>query len=177
MEELEKYIIENRKKFNMGEMPEGHKERFLNKIASAESQEVRDIKSLHDNKKSHSLFLKIALPIAAVLVIGASILFFHKSEPSIEVVPQMEIAEMREMEELKQQIDQLSRQNDTITQIQTRNAVNSITFEAIPMNQQLPKVISPAERARILKNYYKQKVEGLKKVKRFLAEQSIDENE
>ena len=78
MEELEKYIIENRKKFNMGEMPEGHKERFLNKIASAESQEVRDIKSLHDNKKSHSLFLKIALPIAAVLVIGASILFFHK---------------------------------------------------------------------------------------------------
>jgi hypothetical protein len=176
MEKIEKYIIENREKFNQGEMPNGHKERFLKKLSNAGNPEEREQGIFRNNirrpnNKTMSLFIKIALPLAAVFVVGISIIFFHKSAPSIEVIPQMEIAEMKEMEELEQQIDKLSKQNDTITQIQTRNAVNSITFEAIPMNQQLPKVISPTERARILKNYYKQKVEGLKKVKTFLAEQ------
>lgn len=104
------------------------------------------------------------------MVICLTVFLFHNSKPTIEVVPQ--IAEMKEMELLEQEIDQLSMKNDTITRIQTRNAVNSITFEAIPMTQQLPKIISPKERAKILKNYYKQKVEGLKKVKTFLAERN-----
>ena len=51
-------------------------------------------------------------------------------------------------------------------------ASRSVTFEAIPITEQLPEELSDEERAKILRRYYKEKTDGLKRIKTYLAEQS-----
>ena len=54
--------------------------------------------------------------------------------------------------------------------LQMINSVKSITQEAIPLTDLLPDELSPEKRAEILREYYKAKTAGLKKIKTLYAQ-------
>lgn len=161
MDELEKIIKENRKLFNEGLMPDGHKERFLKKIAPKQKNKIRTIS-----------FLKLSISIAAVIIISLIITNIYISNKQIDtIIDVRNYSEYKEMTSLEQQIISLTdKMNETI-KYETISNINSITVETIPLSEQLPKEISEKEKAIILKKYYQQKVNALKNMKTLLAEQ------
>ena len=54
--------------------------------------------------------------------------------------------------------------------LQMINSVKSITQEAVPLTDLLPDELSPEKRAEILREYYKAKTAGLKKIKTLYAQ-------
>lgn len=161
MDELEKIIKENRTLFNEGLMPDGHKERFLKKIAPKQKNKIRTIS-----------FLKLSISIAAVIIISLIITNIYISNKQIDtIIDVRNYSEYKEMTSLEQQIISLTdKMNETI-KYETISNINSITVETIPLSEQLPKEISEKEKAIILKKYYQQKVNALKNMKTLLAEQ------
>lgn len=61
------------------------------------------------------------------------------------------------------------------TRAQVKSVVSALTEDAIPMSEQLPSELSKDEQLKILKDYYNQKMAGLKNVKVFIAQNSPEE--
>ena len=62
------------------------------------------------------------------------------------------------------------------TQAQVKSVVSALTEDAIPMSEQIPSELSKDEQLKILKDYYNQKMAGLKNVKVFIAQNSPDDS-
>ena len=56
---------------------------------------------------------------------------------------------------------------------ETLNTINEIANDSIPLEDQLPNELTEKEKSRILKEYYNSKTEGLRKIKIFLAQETI----
>ncbi len=192
MSYLEQYIRDNRAAFDSGELPEGSNERFLNKLQRVQEETVDKEKSVWMNKidkdpKVVSIGKKTAVGyiFASVATVAAVFLisFFLDSKSDsvngingLQMVESMTVAEyILLMNTLDEEIVQMSKRCDEKTAKEAVKASKSIKNDAVPLEEQLPEELSERERAEILRRYYKEKAEGLKKVKTFLAVQMMEE--
>lgn len=176
MENLEKYITDNLDQFNCGQMPEGHQERFLARLAAAEaagqtehprsgSTATSRIKHLFSRKR-----LFAASSAAAAIIIA---LFATLGNDSREERYTTDIQKLaREMYQEEAELLQMFQEDEQYMV----NNIKSITEEATPLADQLPPELSPARRAEILREYYKAKTAGLRQIKTLYAQsnQPID---
>ena len=162
MENLEKYIQDNLEQFNTGEMPAGHQERFLAKLEALQSQEQ------HQKPKPHHLQIRRILFAASAAAAAIIIALFATLQPgNIGQSYSIGIQEMaQEMYTEEAEILQMLPKDD----LQMINSVKSITQEAVPLTDLLPDELSPEKRAEILREYYKAKTAGLKKIKTLYAQ-------
>ena len=157
MENLEKYIQSNLEQFNRGELPAGHQERFMAKLV----QEQKTCKT----KPLFRRYIYAATAAAAAVIIGTFI---------IQGIPQYRLEQLNNsIQELAQQMYQEEAEIlQAIPQDEQYmiNNIKSITEEAIPLADQLPDELSPARRAEILKEYYKEKTASLRQIKTLYAQ-------
>lgn len=158
MENLEKYIQDNLEQFNKGEMPAGHQERFTAKLEALQTQEP----------KPHHLPIRRILFAASAAAAAIIIALFTALQPgSIESSYSITVQELaQEMYTEEAEILQMLPEDD----LQMINSVKSITQEAVPLTDLLPDELSPEKRAEILREYYKAKTAGLKKIKTLYAQ-------
>ena len=163
MDNLDKYIQNNLEQFNTGELPAGHQERFMAKLA----QTQKTVRKGPFSRKA----IFAATAAAAASIIGAFIALgipqyrLEQLNISIQELAQEMYLEETELLQMFQEDEQYMINN-----------VKSITEEAIPLADQLPDELSPARRAEILREYYKAKTAGLRQIKTLYAQsdQPID---
>ena len=156
MDNLEKYIQDNLEQFNSGELPQGHQERFMAKLGQV--QKPGRIMPL-----SRKAIFAAATAAAAIIIA----LFATLQPGNIGQSYSIGIQEMaQEMYTEESEILQMLPEDD----LQMINSVKSITQEAVPLTDLLPDELSPEKRAEILREYYKAKTAGLKKIKTLYAQ-------
>ena len=177
MENLEKYIQDNLEQFGCGEMPAGHQERFLARLAETQAQtQAAAPTGTHTPapRKTPSMFSRKAIfaaTSAAAAVIIALVATLGTSEQEDEyTIGIQELAQEMYMEEAETLM--LFSEEDQYM----ASSVKSITNEAIPLADQLPDELSPEQRAEILRKYYKAKTAAIKEIKTLYAQsdQPID---
>lgn len=168
MKDLEQYIKENKELFNDGELPMGHHTRFHLKL-----QEQKPTKKQKTVTLTYKTATAIILSVAALFIITFILGDLSKKESAktISVTIMSPDIYSQKMKHAENEVIELSKQLNERTEEQVLTTLENITFEAIPLAEQLPKELSDTERAKILQDYYKQKTEGIKKIKRFLAQE------
>lgn len=175
MDKLEKYITEKRNLIAQNELPDGAKERLFKRLKEAgidTSSYGNKIKQKSSEPEKRIRPLHFALgAVAAALIMGIIIL-----------TPREEVARVEEdyfalMKSLESEILDLAKSCSPKVAKQAIRATERVTFEAIPLSEQLPEEMPELEKARKLRNYYKQKSDGLTKIKVYLAEQAAGECE
>lgn len=165
MENLEKYINDNLEQLGSYEMPQGHKERFMARMAAQEPQET--VAASPERRKItfwNRRRIISAASAAAVVAIG----LFATLNPSVQ--------EMFYRHEIKKCAQQIYIEESEILQMLGEdeqymiNNLKTITEEAIPLEEQLPAELSPEKRAEILIRYYKAKSSSLKSFKTLYAQ-------
>lgn len=142
MTELERYILDNREEFDSEPVPESSRERFMASVAA-------------ERRKRRVRFAGLASTgIAATL--AALLTLTH--EPEMETVVKRHHTRLAEKE---QDLISLTQENYPYEIEEMINSIRSITFEAIPLEEQLPEELPVKERIRILDEYYGQKYEAL----------------
>ena len=144
MERLEQYINENIDCFNEAFPPEGSRERFIEAIRK---EEVR-----------HIMILRFSSAGVAVAAVAALMLILNLTVD-------------KESLELERNFRALARTEAEILELVDRNypeekqivinTIRSITCEAIPLADLLPKEMGRNERIDILRRYYRQQAESL----------------
>lgn len=142
MTELEKYIGMNLESFDSEPVPSGSRERFMAAVAA--EKKTRRIKVIS------MAFTGMAAAFTLFLMLF--------NEPDLS-------------RELKRQHTRLAAMENKIMNVAesvcpfevdiVANTIRSITFEAIPLEDQLPEDLSEKDRIRILNDYYDKKYSAL----------------
>ena len=169
---MEKYINDNLEQLGSYEMPQGHKERFMARLAAQEAvQEASAQGSAAHWATPHLRKITFwnrrrilsAASAAAVVAIG----LITALNPAVQ--------EMFYRHEIKKCAQQIYIEESEILQMLGEdeqymiNNLKTITEEAVPLADQLPQELSPKEKAEILIQYYKAKTASLKKFKTLYA--------
>ena len=176
MENLEKYINENLEQISSCEMPQGHKDRFMAKLAAQEAvqeaaQEAAVQESAAHGATPHHRKITIwnrrrilsAVSAAAVVAIGLITTVNPAVQDKIWSYKIHRSAQQIYIEETE--ILQMLGEDEQYM----INNLKTITEEAVPLADQLPQELSPKQRAEILIQYYKAKTASLKKFKTLYA--------
>ena len=142
MTELEKYISMNLESFDSEPVPEGSREKFMAAIAS--EKKTRRIRVISMS------FTGIAAACALFLML------FNGHDLSYELQRQHTRLAAKENEIMIKAEVSHPFEADMIA-----NTIRSITFEAIPLEDQLPEEMSEKEKIRILNDYYDRKYSAL----------------
>lgn len=153
MDNLEKYIKENREAFDTAPVPQGSLDRLMAKT----------------RRKAVQIRLRWILPAAAVLVLFFVTGYYNNDEKRhlnrmLEGIARSEVEIMSLVEN--------SYPHDLEA---VGNTIRSITAEAIPMYSLLPEELSTKERRKILDEYYGAKLEALDRVKEYYAHEMNNE--
>lgn len=160
MDELEKYIKGNIEQFNDGQMPKGHKELFNKKLKETESGNIPRIGFAR-------IIRMTSIAVAAiVLVFIVKNVTLYKQTKAIDVVNYA-----HELVQQEEEILNHFKEMDPNTLEELKSTLNIIIHETIPLSDQLPDEISAERKARILREYYKQKSEALKSLKLLYAQE------
>lgn len=143
MTELERYIIDNRDEFDSIPVPENSRERFMASVAA-------------EKRKRRVRFAGVASTGIAATFAALAVL---TNEPDMEKILENHYTRLAEQE---LDIITLAEANHPYEVEEVLNSIHSITFEAIPLEDQLPDELPARERIRILNEYYNQKYEALK---------------
>ena len=143
MTELERFIIDNREEFDSMPVPENSRERFMASVAAEKRKRRIRIAGMASTG--------IAAALAALLVLN--------HEPDMEDILEKHYTRIAETE---LHIISLTESNHPNEIEQVMSSIHSITFEAIPLEEQLPKELPEKDRIRILNDFYNQKYEALK---------------
>ena len=174
MGNFEKFIQDNREQFENGEPIEGHRERFLGKLESGAKSKTDGGSDMTRSKRR----LYISLSGAAAIMIAGVIFFSLRSSYGKAGYDTLYAEYMEEVEKYREEIEELS------WQIYGDKSVYDLTFASvsedgpIPFLSQLPDELSSDKKARLLRDYYNQRLRALKQMK-MLISQSLDnvENE
>lgn len=143
MTELERFIIDNRDEFDSMPVPENSRERFMASVAAEKRKRRIRLAGMG--------FTGIAAASAALLVLS--------HEPDMEDILEKHYTRIAETE---LHIISLTESNHPNEIEEVMSSIHSITFEAIPLEEQLPKELPEKDRIRILNDFYNQKYEALK---------------
>ena len=142
MTELERYICDNREDFDSVPLPAYSRERFMASVAA-------------EKRKRRIRFISIASTgLAAAFAALVAVTY----EGNIESVLEHHHKRMTAKE---LDIITLAESNNPYEVDEVLNNIRSITFEAIPLEDQLPEELPTKEKIRILNDYYNQKYEAL----------------
>ena len=142
MTELERYIIGNRGEFNSVPVPDRSRERFMARL---------------ETEKRRRRIRFISMVSAGIAACMATVMFLAIEPDMTEVLEhhhsrlaakELDIITMTESEH-PYDIDEVM------------NSIRSITFEAIPLEDQLPEELSAKEKIDILNEYYDRKYAAL----------------
>ena len=168
MENLEKYINDNLEQLDSYEMPQGHKERFMARMAAQEKSAQEVTAQEHAPQRQKITFwnrrrIFSAVSAAAVVAIGLITALSPAVQGAIctyrvqKSAQQIYIVESEIMQMLGEDEQYMI------------NNLKTITEEAVPLADILPPELSPKQRADILIQYYKAKIASLKKFKTLYA--------
>lgn len=169
MDNLEKYINDNLEQLGSYEMPQGHKERFMTKVAALEKP-AKDVTAQEPAPQRRKITfwnrkrIISAASVAAVVAIGLITALSPAVQEAIcnyriqKSAQQIYIVESEIMQMLGEDEQYMI------------NSLKTITEEAVPLAEQLPEELSPRQRAEILINYYKAKTASLKSFKTLYAQ-------
>ena len=164
-DKLEELFEQNRMDMEDIQMPEGHRERFMQKLQARPSfiQKVRMILS------DMSFGKKAAWVLSPAICVLAVVLFLGKSNGTA-ALEQMESGYVTSLQALGNQLLEEG-ENLSVQDFEDLNySISSIlSDEDGLMARQLPENLSKKEKQRIIKEYYNQKMEGLKKIQTFIA--------
>ena len=170
-DKLEELFEQNRMDLEERQLPEGHRERFLEKL-QAKPSFIQKVKAwLSDNTAGR----RAAWAIAPALCILALVLFLGKgnSEASLR---QMESGYVTSLQALGNQLlEKGGNLSDTDLEDLSYSISSIISDEDGLMALQLPENLSKKEKQKIIREYYNQKMEGLKKIQTFIAMNSETE--
>lgn len=142
MTELERYITDNLDAFDSEPLPAGSRERFMAAVSSERRR--RRI------RMGYMAFSGIAAAFAAAMVLF--------SEPDLS--KELERHHNR-LAEKENEIMIMVERDYPYEKDMIRNTIRSITEEAIPLEEQLPDLLTNKEKSRILNEYYNQKYMAL----------------
>lgn len=164
MDRLEKYILENRDRFETQELPLEHRKRFLDRLNRINARETP--RKLPAGKPR---FSRLMLPAAAALVLALLIVNRNRLRTDN---PLFQAEQIRmQVQEIERQIVMLSRQADPETAEDIRLTLKEILLEQVPFDKQLPEDLPAREKGRILQEYYNRKMEAVRSFKLFLAQE------
>ena len=142
MTELEKYIDMNLESFDSEPVPSGSRVKFMAAVAA--EKKTRHIKVIS------MAFTGMAAACALFLMIF--------SEPDLSRELRRQHTRLAAME------NEIMNMAETVCPLEVdivANTIRSITFEAIPLEDQLPEELSEKDRIRILNDYYDKKYSAL----------------
>ena len=142
MTELEKYIGMNLESFDSEPVPSGSRERFMAAVAA--EKKTRRIKVIS------MAFTGMAAAFTLFLML------FNEPDLSREL--------KRQHTRLAAMENEIMNVAETVCPFEVdivANTIRSITFEAIPLEDQLPEELSEKDRIRILNDYYDKKYSAL----------------
>lgn len=149
MDNLEKYIKDNREAFDTVPVPQGSLDRLM---AKSRRRSVR-----------HTLSWAVpAVAAAALLVLFVT--GYYNNDESRHLNKMLEGIARSEVEIMT--LVEISCPQDLEA---VGNTIRSITTEAIPMYSLLPDELTPKERRKILDEYYGAKLQALDRVKEYYA--------
>ena len=143
MTELERFIIDNRNEFDSMPVPENSRERFMASVAAEKRKRLLRLAGMASTG--------IAAALASLLVLS--------HEPDMEDILEKHYTRIAETE---LDIISLAETNHPYEIDEVMNSIHAITFEAIPLEEQLPDELPETERIRILNDFYNMKYEALK---------------
>lgn len=146
MEKLENMIKDNREAFENVKLPEGHKDRFLRKVAG----------------KKRAARREMVLKIAAAFLIFAAVSIPWIYNDSNGYLAKIE-RESNEVYNLAQQLDPLHK--DMVI-----NTLEQLTTEAVPFIDQLPENLDNKTVKMMKREYYGPKIEGIEKLHGYVTE-------
>ena len=142
MTELERYICDNREDFDSAPLPADSRRKFMEKVAA-------------EKRKSRIRYISMASAgMAAAITLFAVLIH----EPEMERTLKNHHIRMTEKE---MDIITLAETMNPYEMDEVINSIRAITFEAIPLEDQLPEELPTKEKIRILNDYYNQKYEAL----------------
>lgn len=149
MDNLEKYIKENREAFDTAPVPQGSLDRLMAKT----------------RRKAVQIRLRWILPAAAAAaVLLLFVTGYYNNEEKRHLNRMLEGIARSEIEIMTLVENSCPQDLETVG-----NTIRSITAEAIPMYSLLPEELSTKERRKILDEYYGAKLEALDRVKEYYA--------
>lgn len=155
MDNLEKYIKENREAFDTATVPQGSLDRLMAKT----------------RRKTVQIRLRWILPAAAAAaVLLLFVTGYYNNEEKRHLNRMLEGMASTEVEIMTLVEKSCPHDLDAV-----ENTIRSITSEAIPMYSLLPEELAPKERRKILDEYYGAKLEALDRVKEYYAHEMNNE--
>lgn len=155
MDNLEKYIKENREAFDTAPVPQGSLDRLMAKT----------------RRKAVQIRLRWILPAAAAAaVLLLFVTGYYNNEEKRHLNRMLEGMASTEVEIMTLVEKSCPHDLDAV-----ENTIRSITSEAIPMYSLLPDELTPKERRKILDEYYGAKLEALDRVKEYYAHEMNNE--
>lgn len=155
MDNLEKYIKENREAFDTAPVPQGSLDRLMAKTRI----------------KAVQIRLRWILPAAAAAaVLLLFVTGYYNNEEKRHLNRMLEGIAHSEVEIMTLVENSYPQDLEAVG-----NTIRSITAEAIPMYSLLPDELAPKERRKILDEYYGAKLEALDRVKEYYAHEMNNE--
>lgn len=149
MDNLEKYIKENREAFDTAPVPQGSLDRLMAKT----------------RRRSVRLTLRWVLPaVAAAALVVLFVTGYHNNDESLHLNKILEGIARSEVEIMTLVENSYPQDLEAVG-----NTIRSITAEAIPMYSLLPDELAPKKRRKILEEYYGAKLQALGRVKEYYA--------
>ncbi len=156
MDKLQNFININRDILEGENIPFGDEDRFLKKF-----------------QKNSRIKLYSFLSIAASIVLFAGVttmLMFQSPEYQLKNILKQYY---KEVAMLTIEIENASSSMDKTSSLMIEQTIDNITFEAIPILSQLPDELNEKEKVKIVKEYYSQRLDGLRRLKTQISDSMI----
>ena len=148
METINDMIKNNREMFESNQLPKGHKDRFLRKVARKKVAAKREF------------VLKVAAAVLIFAAVSVPWIFNGTQSGSYLATLQKESSELYLMAE---QLDPLNR--DLVI-----NTLDQLTTEAVPFADQLPDNLDRKTATRMQKEYYGPKIDGVGRLRGYVSD-------
>lgn len=157
MDNLKQLIEENREIFENGELPTGHKKRFLDKI--------------NRNKIIKRDSLRITLYLCAASVTAFLIIAPFIIKDNTEIGCPDGLADYKSiLKNRSSQIYLMADKLDSYNKDIVINTLDELVNEAIPFEDQLPQELDNTIRIQLSQQYYCPKIEGVEKLRGYVTE-------
>lgn len=165
---LKHFFNQEKDSFSEEQMPEGHIERFHNKMKS----------QIKKRKIIYTSLISSAALIALFLILNNKLIDKHSQEISQHQENKVELLELTSIEQIKKEAAQILSKIDLdeYNSQEIQASLESLTIDAILMNEQLPDELSEDEKIRIITTYYNAKLDGIKQFKKLIASNPEERN-
>ncbi|MBQ3383400.1 MAG: hypothetical protein IJG54_08770 [Bacteroidales bacterium] len=162
---LENLFSQRRMQTENSEMPLGHQERFLEKLEGRNTGLWHRIAAWFNDQSTGKKAAWILSPAICAIAI---VLLMAKTSPE-DSLARMEQRYRLSLMEMGKELTEDSHSLSEGFKEDALYSISSITEDDEFLALQLPANLSKKEKQKIIKEYYNQKMEGLKKIKTFIA--------